>query len=147
MTTHITIPNSSFFFLRSYEINSGFAGFLLKLKMRVFDGYGTLLLTLVGYKNLVLENKIAPDASDLKLLIRLKGWLAFVRDVTEGIQDDEHLKDIHEMSIESIQAIDTVQEIINERNKYNELKKNLYSVSSQAVVSNLKKYKEPVYGN
>jgi hypothetical protein len=101
---------------------------------------------LVGVKDLLLANRIEIDDKDVKTLNRLNKLLKMVM---SGIDDstDMNLIEIRESVGLSLQTIAELLEIVEDKKKYATLKKEMFVVSTSAIVSNLKKYREPAYEN
>lgn len=106
-----------------------------------------LAYKLVSVKDLLLSRKIVVGEDfDVKGLDKVVAILTIVKKAT-GRQTSQHFIEMHQSIDISLAAIAEIHEIVAEFQKYARLKSDMFTASSNAMVSNLKKYKEPVYDN
>ena len=145
MYAHLSVPASSNFYMESFRLPS--VGKTIHRIIRwTKNAYSDMAFMLVGVKDLLLANRIEIDDKDVKTLNRLNKLLKMVM---SGIDDstDMNLIEIRESVGLSLQTIAELLEIVEDKKKYATLKKEMFVVSTSAIVSNLKKYREPAYEN
>jgi len=144
MNADLSLSASSWLWMESFRFP--FIGKLIhaiKFPTRI---YSDMALKLVGFKDLVLANEIAIDENDEKNLTKVKNMFSFAKKAI-GNPQNLNLIAINKSIDISLKTINELQEIYEHKRKYEQLKKNMFTASSSAILSNLNKYKEPAHEN
>ncbi len=109
--------------------------------------YSDMALKLVGLKDLIQNNEIAVGNDfDEAVFHKLATLYSFVKNRIGTDEKDVHLVEIRQSIDISLKSINEILAMVA-KIKYKNMKKQMFEVSSSAVVANLKKYHEQVYEN
>jgi len=111
-----------------------------------YRAYSDLALKLVGTKNLLLKNEIRINANDIGGLDKIAKLLTVV-DSALRENNKPYTAELKESISISLASITDIKAIVIEKHRYEKMKIGMFAASSQAISSNLNKYKESVYDN
>ena len=138
MDTHFSIPFEVR--LASEMFRFPFLGkFFSKVKKNTKDKYVFLNYALFGIKEQILKNKSEFGEADVKDFSNVLKLLSFVV-LAIGDNEDQQLIEIKSSVLDSIEQIEEIIKIINDKLSYKRLKSNLFIASSEAINSHLSKY-------
>lgn len=142
MNAHLSIPFEVRFFSEMFKLPS-LGKFISNIKKNTKDQYAFVSYALIGLKEELVKNHIKTAESDIKDLNKIKNLLSFVSNAI-GDNDNQHLVEIKKSVLESLETIDEIVKIIEDKLAYKRLKQNLYNASSRAATSHLAKYSEAI---
>ena len=144
MNAHLTIPRSSII-LETYNVPR-IGNLIHRIGFGIARVYNEMALCFVGFAEMVENKQINPDENDLKALNHFKVLFELLLKYNPNPSNKNFQFVIHCAEI-SLQAINKVFELQEERSNYKVFKKQMFDASSKAIVKNLKKYNEPIYEN
>lgn len=144
MTTHLTVPRSSFI-LETFRVPK-IGNFIHRLGFGIARVYNEMTLCFVGFSEMVENKQITPAESDMKVLSKFRSLFESMLKYNPEPKS-ESLQFIIQCAEISLKAINKVFEINAERASDKKLKSQIFKASGKAVLRNLKKYNEPAHEN
>jgi len=142
MDVHFNIPFGSKFFIESFRFPS-LGKLLHRFRRNTVDIYANINFGLIGYKEELLNNRIKVDENDLAAFKKLKKLLGFVERNTI-VAKDEQLHQINQYALSSVETIEEILKITEDKLKYKLLKDNIHEASVDALNAHLNKYPKTI---
>jgi len=103
--------------------------------------YSDIAIISVGYRDLVLSNEIKID-NDFKEkeINQIVTFLSFVNNKIDKNKSGRSLEIAHNIEI-SISALKEIVNYATSKHQYDQMKNDLFTVSSKSIISNIDKYK------